>query len=946
MAAAARESVGRLLRCVDASERFHVERAIAALQLEAPTVAGIEVLGARTQPGGRLLTLADHKRIAGLRLVLDAVVNATRQAGDVDDIASRNLLAALTSALVARLVQNCSATKENCCVWNAEARKLLVLLDWMATAARWSPREREDGGASHSSVLELLLTRVTRASADKSEQLAAALVVFELVQLHRQRELVRLAREGSVAPVAASHESGSAGGERIKLTVLGLVALEALIGVFLDGVDAALSTLQRYHASPRKQLLALALRQLGEYVAVCRSLLAARDADAELDAALAMLCWHWNASAMLLCSRSDAAIRIRNEKPRVALRAAVLQWNRCASDAAKSPSSAGRELFVAGLRRVWILLSLVGSGKSSVESSEESRAFLTLLLHAFKSGIEVFGFEPFVQKRELRLLGRFLAEFVVQRSLALSSEFFGLLRSPDVSSVQTALYLVPAITDQLALLCVPQLDAPFLARFLTGLSRTSEQISTVGLALLFSSPGATTGSGERLEQTTAAFIDADSDSTDTSSLSDGARVFETVVTKVLHQMKTQARLTEVLLEDKSPRASSAVEALLFARLAPCAREDLRHLEDVTTSTSAPAADSCENSARGLFHALALQVLDPLEFKEVKMLAVEILAKMPPASVLPFVFSQLLAFLREEAPTIASTRATESLYNPVLDGLASHPARCGIVTAKLMVYYLNRVINEDPQVFKDIAQVPFIIAILLQVLSIPGSSEFSSASAPAGGRETNLLADLQLGCMDCVALLVLRDLEVGSLATTSGLLDVVLDWTLSGNLVAGPADENREPSKLAFSVEMMVLSLVSSAELEGGSSGLALPLQVRICGCNILLSEIAAGALQVLFTFIYKTGDATASEIGDTVFRELVEKCFDAATRALLGSSHLSVCMNALKVVGAIMGKFPDFFAGVSEARFHQLIRSLNAARAASAPEVRSFAQSLLNALAQ
>lgn len=402
----------------------------------------------------------------------------------------RNLLAALTSALIARIMQNCSATKANCCVWNAEAQKLLVLLSWMATVALGSQRDRSDDDAeeetraSHSPVLELLLSRMTRASASKSEQLGAALVVFELVQLHRQRvreepdekieaaatplsllgrsyalkftqELVRLTCEGTV--VLAESESGS--GDHIKLTVLGLVSLEALVAVlsdyaawylsqpvghrasacdemellvFLGGVDTALTTLQRYHASPRKQLLGLALQQLSEYVAVCRSLLAASDAGTDLSAALEMLCWHWNASAMLLCSRSEAATRVRNRTPRVVLQ----QWQRCVHNAKHSHSSARGELFVAGLRRVWILLSLVGNGKSPAESSDESRAFLTLLLHAFKSGIEVFGYTPFVEKRELRPLRRFLAEFVVQRSLALSSEVIGLLQSSDLSSMQ------------------------------------------------------------------------------------------------------------------------------------------------------------------------------------------------------------------------------------------------------------------------------------------------------------------------------------------------------------------------------------------------------------------------------------------------------------------------------------------------------------------------------
>lgn len=59
-----------------------------------------------------------------------------------------------------------------------------------------------------------------------------------------------------------------------------------------------------------------------------------------------------------------------------------------------------------------------------------------------------------------------------------------------------------------ALLCVPLLDAAILTRFLTRLSRTREQISAAGLALLFSAAGATVGPHEQLEQTTAAFIDA------------------------------------------------------------------------------------------------------------------------------------------------------------------------------------------------------------------------------------------------------------------------------------------------------------------------------------------------------------------------------------------------------------------------------------------------------
>lgn len=239
--------------------------------------------------------------------------------------------------------------------------------------------------------------------------------------------------------------------------------------------------------------------------------------------------------------------------------------------------------------------------------------------------------------------------------------------------------------------------------------------------------------------------------------------------------------------------------------------------------------------RDLFHLLALQVVDPLEFKEIKMLAVEILAKLPPSSVMPFVIAQLLAFLREEAPMLTATPFTESLYESALQSLKI-PSSCGIITTKLMVYYLNRVINEDLEVFKDKSQVPFIMAILLQVLSIP----FTSTNAVGGEKhERNLLADLQMGCIDCIALLILRNLGDPTVQTSGSLLDVLMDWIIFDNVVNqtnGDDEEPKKPSELMFAVEMMLLSLVSSAPQQ--NSDLSLPLQVRICGCNILLRYVS------------------------------------------------------------------------------------------------------------
>lgn len=264
----------------------------------------------------------------------------------------------------------------------------------------------------------------------------------------------------------------------------------------------------------------------------------------------------------------------------------------------------------------------------------------------------------------------------------------------------------------------------------------------------------------------------------------------------------------------------------------CDTEDVTHLEE---AFSKPSDGEQVSVDRDLFHLLALQVVDPLEFKEVKMLAVEILAKLPPPSVTPFVFAQLLTFLREEAPMLAATSFTESLYEPALQSLQL-PGYCGIITAKLMVYYLNRVINEDLGVFKDKSQVPFIVAVLLQVLSIPSNGMIGGDKS-----ERNLLADLQMGCMDCVALLILRKLGDPTVEaskktqTTGSLLDVLMDWIIFDNVVSQIDDDEEVPKKsseLTFAVEMMLLSLVSNAPQHNGD--LSLPLQVRICGCNILL----------------------------------------------------------------------------------------------------------------
>uniref|UniRef100_K3WQ74 Uncharacterized protein n=1 Tax=Globisporangium ultimum (strain ATCC 200006 / CBS 805.95 / DAOM BR144) TaxID=431595 RepID=K3WQ74_GLOUD len=224
------ESVGRLLRFVRESTLVHMERAITACKaqtkrkMHGATVSllldgdesatrgvtmamngaagGANVMvmaepnGSQSKAEEPLLTLTDHKRIANLQLVLDAIASAADRVGsshlkhDQDD-PFRNLIATLTSAFLTQVMSNCSASKKNWCMWNIEARKYLALLYWMATYTRASASSLQSANNAVESgpvVVETLVTWLTSPN-DKSKQLTAVLVLFELVQLHRQQLL-------------------------------------------------------------------------------------------------------------------------------------------------------------------------------------------------------------------------------------------------------------------------------------------------------------------------------------------------------------------------------------------------------------------------------------------------------------------------------------------------------------------------------------------------------------------------------------------------------------------------------------------------------------------------------------------------------------------------------------------------------------------------------------
>lgn len=433
-------------------------------------------------------------------------------------------------------MRHCKATRDICCVWTTEAPKLLALLYWLARRDHVSEHDDADGTSSNT-LLALLLKQVTPSDrSDKSEQLAAALVLFELVEMHRKHALgadlsaqtssslsllaetapafihalVQVARQGSV--VAAE--------SKLKLTKLGLVALEALVAVLCDyaswllvmlqspehsalvdrvapietllhGINVVVTTLQQFHAAhaARKQTLLLALDQLQLYRRTCCTLMATlceRGTSSEsmaehFAASVERLCWHWNTSAMLLCTRSAATTRVRTLKPLQAMRLALQQW----------PRDKNVEHLAAATRRVCILLSIGRSGFAPVlkddsettgqlllalvrtldasmrrqsaqlcafatdvltalltpsnaadqhdadpavlvEPDDTKQALFALLFRLLRRGVASFG----VQSRSLLALEQLIAAFAVKNSLTLAPVFVEYMQSQDTDTVQ------------------------------------------------------------------------------------------------------------------------------------------------------------------------------------------------------------------------------------------------------------------------------------------------------------------------------------------------------------------------------------------------------------------------------------------------------------------------------------------------------------------------------
>ncbi|KAG7402127.1 hypothetical protein PHYBOEH_005690 [Phytophthora boehmeriae] len=468
-------------------------------------------------------------------------------------------------------------------------------------------------------------------------------------------------------------------------------------------------------------------------------------------------------------------------------------------------------------------------------------------------------------------------------------------------------------------------------------------------------------------------------------------------------MMSQQRLSEEFLDDNSASSVAATEGLLFARLAPllvlrliprqifgdncaqallCGLEDLDHLEKYVhlqqhgskERSESSLRDEMATSAKQLFHVLARSVVDPLEFKEVKMLATESLAKFPPQLVLPFVLAHLLAFLREMMPL---ANGEEQKRTTLIVTKGTIPASCGLVTAKLMVYYLNRVFAEDMNAFKDTGVTAPAIVMLLQILKIPCAQGSESKA------EESLLIDLQRGCIDGIAEIMLRLAEGGLVqdgnkvlrARASSLMNLVLNWIFCDPTPG--IDDDKGTDKQCHGEEDLVTCMQHLLESESGDTWSSkLPMQIRICCCNVILSaisrsensvllrwksdgvisrvilatehcsedDVVAGALQIIFSFLYKSSDMLSME--DSCDRQLVRSCFDTTVARLEFTRNEKVAMGSLKVVGVLVGKLPSFVSMLSQADLARLIdRSLVSLRDRQVSSaVSELAQSLLQAI--
>ncbi|KAL7693337.1 hypothetical protein Plhal304r1_c004g0016081 [Plasmopara halstedii] len=454
--------------------------------------------------------------------------------------------------------------------------------------------------------------------------------------------------------------------------------------------------------------------------------------------------------------------------------------------------------------------------------------------------------------------------------------------------------------------------------------------------------------------------------------------FDVMATQICSHVANATRLTEELLNSDSSSATNAIKDLLFARLAPllvlrmfpqtyyeangleeisCGREDLDHLNKYVEHHLQLDGRKLEamsgNTTKVLFHILARSIVDPLEFKEVKMLAIECLSTLPFSLVLPFVLSYVVAFLREIMPYYVQD-------NSLIVQEDSVPMSCGLVTAKLMVYYLNRVFSGGEVIYANCEATLRAIALFIQILAIP----FDDLP----------LTDLKRGSIECMAL-ILSSLAARSngphdsdacSGCASALLNLFVMW-----IFGHQSREEGLKISAANAINLRVINLLGKMWSDARRD--QLPIQARVWCCDVLTSaisrsehgvlaswkkhglmtrivlatqkcpeEIAAGGFQIILSFMHKASNLfSTQDVGDISF---ALNCLEAAAVCLQSTRNEILARNGLKVV-EVLGKF-RVLAEALQPRNIQLVvdRSLVKVRDQRISfDVTMLAQSLLEA---
>ncbi|KUF99969.1 Histone acetyltransferase ESA1 [Phytophthora nicotianae] len=342
----------------------------------------------------------------------------------------------VAGAAMMQSMRDCTASRTNCCIWGSQAEIMHILLEWIMNL------ERESGGKTVSTCdyARQLLLEWMQPITEKQKQLVACLTLFELLQRHRSKLQTFEAREENVCllgdqvevymdAIRDIVERGTTRVDlhRVKPSKLALIALETLI--LLSGDVAAqylisnevaktrlvddklmhkvvetmrfcLMTLRQWHLhSTRRQLLGYAIQHLLAYVTACDVVLPSKnrngDGNTGVDnqTVLDVLCWHWETTAPVLCTRSVAFSRVQKHQPSKVLARVLERWATDTYATRDKPGIVNPEVVNAQLRYVCLLMDSIGGVKGCSKafgdfSAEMKANFVFFFVHGLTTAVK------------------------------------------------------------------------------------------------------------------------------------------------------------------------------------------------------------------------------------------------------------------------------------------------------------------------------------------------------------------------------------------------------------------------------------------------------------------------------------------------------------------------------------------------------------------------------